>query len=176
MIKFLCFILIVVGVSASRPGVDAPGSDRIVGGTGARKGEFPFQVSLHNNLGNHFCGGAIIASRFILTSAQCVRSATVQNVEAFVGAHTPTDGTKHALDRITKHPNFNWDKRENDIAVLRTATPIIFNDLIQPIALPKAAVEDGRLTLVTGWGRTFVSHFLIQSRSAIRNYSIDCYF
>jgi secreted trypsin-like serine protease len=46
---------------------------KIVGGTEASRGEFPFIVSLrHSAKDRHFCGGAILDRTHILTAAHCV--------------------------------------------------------------------------------------------------------
>ncbi|EDS31864.1 serine-type enodpeptidase, partial [Culex quinquefasciatus] len=43
---------------------------RIVGGSYATLGQFPFQVAVH--YGNGFCGGSLIRSNWVLTAAHCV--------------------------------------------------------------------------------------------------------
>lgn len=152
MWKVIYFLLVAIGTCS----IQAT-ENRIIGGQDATRGQFPFQVSLRQTTGDHFCGGAIIASRFILSSAQCMHDVTIRTVLVFVGAHSRTDGTEYKLDRITTHPNFNWLRKENDIAVLRTDKPMTFNDFVQAIALPTANHGAGHLTIVSGWGRRSVS-------------------
>lgn len=57
--------------------VKIPGT-RIVGGRKAKKGEFPWQVSIASvsSTGSkkHFCGGTILSENTILTAAHCVAS------------------------------------------------------------------------------------------------------
>ena len=43
----------------------------IFGGRNASNGDAPWQVSIRY-LGEHFCGGSIIAKRWIVTSASCI--------------------------------------------------------------------------------------------------------
>uniref|UniRef100_A0A8C0C3H9 Transmembrane protease serine 2 n=1 Tax=Buteo japonicus TaxID=224669 RepID=A0A8C0C3H9_9AVES len=45
--------------------------NRIVGGSGAVLGQWPWQVSLHVQ-GTHVCGGSIITRQWIVTAAHCV--------------------------------------------------------------------------------------------------------
>lgn len=47
--------------------------NRIVGGTSARDGQYPYLVSIRNR-GVHDCGGAIIDEYWILTAAHCLTS------------------------------------------------------------------------------------------------------
>lgn len=61
-----------------KPSMNNSGSDpipnRIVGGTKAEPGEFPYQVRLNirSRRGSSLCGGVIIDQRHILTAAHCM--------------------------------------------------------------------------------------------------------
>lgn len=76
---------------------------------------------------------------------------------AVVGAlRLSSGGVKVELDTITAHKKFDMRIGEAsgiyDVAVIRTAAEIIFTDLIQPIALPKADLPDDRPVVLSGWG------------------------
>lgn len=44
---------------------------RIVGGSEAKEGFAPYQVSIQSE-NSHYCGGAIIHSKFVVTAGHCV--------------------------------------------------------------------------------------------------------
>jgi secreted trypsin-like serine protease len=56
------------GVRSSAVTADA---DKIVGGTAAQVGDWPWQVSLQYR-GDHICGGTLISNQWVLTAAHCV--------------------------------------------------------------------------------------------------------
>lgn len=63
----------------------------------AKEGQFPYQVSLRSKTTRkHYCGGAILNSRFILTAAHCIsRYGTdrgLKNMHAVVGAQRNDKG------------------------------------------------------------------------------------
>uniref|UniRef100_A0A0K8RJ55 Putative serine protease n=1 Tax=Ixodes ricinus TaxID=34613 RepID=A0A0K8RJ55_IXORI len=48
-------------------------SERIVNGTEAKHGDWPWVVGLYNKSSStHFCGGVLISERTVLTAAHCV--------------------------------------------------------------------------------------------------------
>lgn len=155
MFKFAFFFLITVAVATCAVLPNITSDERILGGHDAVKGQFPYQAAIRDFRGEHVCGAVIIAPRFLLTSAARVQYYKVSNIKAFVGASTLTDGTRRKLERIIKHPDFS--ARKNDIAVLQTATPIIFDSQVAAIALPTTSFKAGTKVLVAGWGNIAVS-------------------
>ena len=124
------------------------------------------------------CGGAIISENMILTAAHCVKDRWSEfnsgheyskktAIFVNVGRHTITVKVKSKLI----HPNFfmylhkdlsiNW-VYNNDIALLELSEDLIFNDKIQPIALPDEDFDEATYIdkerskfMVAGWGNGF---------------------
>eukprot|EP00062_Callorhinchus_milii_P001032 gi/632935707/ref/XP_007891039.1/ PREDICTED: coagulation factor IX [Callorhinchus milii] len=135
---------------------------RIVGGTDCEKGQCPWQVLLVNGNGVGFCGGSILNERWVITAAHCF----VPPVEfrVVVGEHNTAifEETEkyHNVENLIKHHKYdsNIDMFENDIALIKLSTPIIFNTFVIPICLPEKRFADDVLLYqvygtVSGWGR-----------------------
>ncbi|XP_017071315.1 uncharacterized protein LOC108107983 [Drosophila eugracilis] len=128
---------------------------KIIGGRAARKGEWPWQVAILNRFKEAFCGGTLIAPRWVLTAAHCVRKVLYVRI----GEHNLNyeDGTEVQL-RVMKsftHPNFDKRTVDSDVALLRlpkavnATTWIGYSCLPQPFqALPKNVD-----CTIIGWGK-----------------------
>uniref|UniRef100_A0A8C3F9V3 Peptidase S1 domain-containing protein n=1 Tax=Chrysemys picta bellii TaxID=8478 RepID=A0A8C3F9V3_CHRPI len=57
------------GLPAIQPAIS--GYARIVNGETAVPGSWPWQVSLQDNTGFHFCGGSLISENWVVTAAHC---------------------------------------------------------------------------------------------------------
>ena len=47
-------------------------STRIVGGTSARHGDWPWQAMLRTSQGYSYCGGTLVAPQWVVTATHCV--------------------------------------------------------------------------------------------------------
>lgn len=130
---------------------------RIFDGSDAVEGQFPYQVSIRSKHDNkHHCGAAILNKRFIITAAHCTKFdyAKPDYVNVVVGAlHRSNGGIKMDVDKITPHKEYDPFSQKNDIAIIRTAKEIEFNDQVQPIPLPTEDIDEGRSLIVSGWGK-----------------------
>ena len=59
---------------------------RIVGGSKAAPGEYPWMVGLERG-GSLFCGGSLISSGWVLTAAHCIQGANVKKLRIVLGDH-----------------------------------------------------------------------------------------
>lgn len=119
----------------------------------------PWQVSLQNQGGlNHFCGGAIISDRWILTTWECIGAGTVNNVFIRVGAtHKYEDGQLYRVEKTISHEYYNPITSDYNYGLIKLRTKLVFNDKVKSIRMPNvddAPVAAGTLCLVSGWSDT----------------------
>ncbi|KAM8795041.1 transmembrane protease serine 9 [Eudromia elegans] len=140
----------------SRPAVQT--ASRIVGGSDAARGEFPWQVSLREN-NEHFCGAAVLTERWLVSAAHCFtefQDPTLWAAHAGTTSLSSADGgaVKRAVARIISHPSYNADTADYDVAVLELKRPLAFSKYIQPVCLPAAGhrFPARKKCLISGWG------------------------
>ncbi|XP_035729189.1 trypsin-1-like [Vespa mandarinia] len=136
---------------------------RIIGGENAVIEEYPFAVSLQNNVTifghdvEHFCGGSIISDTWIITSAQCALSINVREYHIRAGStYYYENGTTYNVERIVVHPAFNYQNYDFDIGLVKLKRKIVFDKFKQPIKLSEKdqVIKNGTEITVVGWGTT----------------------
>lgn len=125
---------------------------RITGGLDAAQGQFPYQASIRNMFGLHFCGGSILNENHILTAASCVVDSNPANIHVVVGSNVASSGTRYNIASISAHADYNRKTHENDIAVIRTTNPIYMSSNVGKVAIADQEILEGPL-LTLGWGR-----------------------
>jgi len=138
--------------------------NRIVGGVKTGVHEFPWQVALVSSSGKRpYCGASIISDRWILTAAHCVDGNTASGSVVVIGEHNyastadTTATERRTIAQVISHPKYNSRTLDNDIALLRLESPIIFksDNLIAPVCMPEAVnLFDDVPATITGWGTT----------------------
>lgn len=130
------------------------GDPRIVGGQQAPDDLFPHQVSLQTRWGDHYCGGSVIDSEWVLTAAHCVDGSRANDIKVEAGITFLSDqGERVDVAEIVVHPGYDAWTQDNDMALLRLASPLS----VAPVALLDASAEadlagPGAMATVSGWG------------------------
>ncbi|KDR20688.1 trypsin-1-like [Zootermopsis nevadensis] len=131
---------------------------RIVGGHDARKGEFPYQISLQQVvliiLRQHICGGSIISPSWVVTAGHCIPE--YGTLEVVAGEHNlnSNEGTEQTV-RVSQaivHPRFEGDVAPYDIALVKLQSPLVFDEHVQPISLPVPDSIPSGNSILSGWG------------------------
>lgn len=157
LFTFILCIFCVTTLSAFSEGNDMKVSLRIVGGSEAEDGQFPYQVTIRDKVSReHYCGGAILNNRFILTAAHCPTNVLLYAVVGVIDQNA--NGTAYDIEEATPYPAFDKTILLHDISVMRTVSVIVFTEFIQPIALPIKDTEKYVPVVVTGWGQISVNN------------------
>lgn len=122
----------------------------------------------------HFCGGAVIHDRFILSAAHCFYrnefhleyskdgSLKLSSLNLTVGEYSiknPSESSEVTLSLkgIHLHPKYDPVKKQNDIALVEISKRIaVVAPSVMPVCLPPADEslwEKGSVATVAGWGK-----------------------
>ncbi|XP_064424674.1 transmembrane protease serine 9 [Latimeria chalumnae] len=134
-------------------------ANRIVGGSNASRGEYPWQASLRYN-GIHYCGASVINERWLVTAAHCfAQSSNEKNWKAYLGtlllSATESSVVKAVVKKIAIHHLYDVEASDYDIAMVELESPLVFNKFIQPLCLPSVlhTFPVGKTCLISGWGK-----------------------
>ncbi|CAM4603009.1 chymotrypsin-like elastase family member 1 isoform X7 [Lepidochelys kempii] len=160
-------------------------SGRVVGGSNAQRGAWPWQISLQYNSGGqwyHTCGGTLVRQNWVMTAAHCVdRSLTFRVVAGEYNLYM-NDGMEQYLSVQSKviHPRWNSNSvaAGYDIALLRLSQSASLNSYVQLAALPSSGqiLPNNNPCYISGWGLTQtngqLAQILQQASLPIVSYSI----
>jgi hypothetical protein len=157
---------------------------RIVGGQEAVPHSWPWLVSLQSD-GHHFCGGTLIDEYHVLTAAHCLQDEDILNGLTIVaGLHTRSNTYAQTIQRkqvarIFNHEYYNDVTNENDIAVIRLASPVKLNSYVNIACLPGRDPSLHENVMLAGWGTTSFGgsppDSLHQANVIIMNYCSNVY-
>nr|ABZ04015.1 serine protease 7 [Costelytra zealandica] len=127
---------------------------RVVGGSDAGIGQYPFIVSLRSSANSHFCGATIINTGNLLTAAHCIVSRSTANTFVVAGTNTlNSGGITYSTSRLMVHGNYNSDTFANDVAVIKLASPLSLSSTVARVGL-NTATTGAVASIIIGWGRT----------------------
>ncbi|XP_015608818.1 trypsin alpha-3 [Cephus cinctus] len=125
---------------------------RIVGGHATTIENHPHQLSLQQ-YNSHICGASVISSKWAVTAGHCV-GGSASNYKLRAGSTTKNGGTAYAVKRIMRHPKYNSNTIDYDIAVIEIEGEFALGKTVKPVKLATAEPTEGRVVSITGWGTT----------------------
>jgi len=155
--------LIEAGSKCGVASVNSERGWRIIGGVDAKKGEFPWQVTIKGPSGSgHNCGGTIINDQWILTAAHCPETSVIvlgdYNMKTKDG-----DEVQIPIAEWIRHPQDRGDfKNGYDVTIIKLAEKLDFEGEhahLAPVCLASDADDNefaapDALCTATGWGYT----------------------
>jgi secreted trypsin-like serine protease len=143
-------------------------TEMIVNGVPAPEGKYPWQVRIYSSMEDQkgFCGGSIIADRWVLTASHCLAkgeqnggpntAVDAEHVVVGYGSIDRTQTIKIPAEKIFVHQGY-LDKGldgKSDVALIKLKQPIA-NPPTITLAVPETdktlQTPDAKVT-VTGWG------------------------
>ncbi|KAM9426799.1 serine protease 27 [Pholidichthys leucotaenia] len=132
--------------------------DRIVGGSAAADGSWPWQVDIQNG-GIHVCGGTLIKEDWIISAAHCFPNPyDVTPYIIYAGRHqlnglNPAESS-HNVRQVVLPAGYEDPHKGKDVALVQLSNPVTWSDRVHPVCLPASGIlfPGGMMCYVTGWG------------------------
>jgi len=168
ILRYLLLSFIVINTAmANEPEKNRVVSPKIIGGINSTIQKWPWMAALvrasETNANGFFCGGALIAERWVLTAAHCVEELNPNDFNVILGqdALNNLQGEILSVSRLVIHPRYDTYSLFNDLALVQLSS----STQIQPLQiLDKESLQNlpGKEAIALGWGDTTANtnHFV----------------
>ena len=107
---------------------------------------------------DHFCGGTVIASRYVVTAAHCVQDKAEFQIFVRVGEHDLRTAGEAEVERTVRvahillHADYSLERHSNDIALLELAEELDLATHTPACLASPGHQAAGNTATVSGWG------------------------
>ncbi|KAJ2741186.1 hypothetical protein GGI20_005360 [Coemansia sp. BCRC 34301] len=165
--KFRVSAVILCSMAAAVSAAPAIGAvERLLGGSNAASGMFPFIVHLYKD-GNPFCGGTLLSKDWVLTAAHCVAdkdSSGSSGAGSFVvgdpssfklgyGSNGGSLDNSVEVESINVNAGFDPVWYTSDIALLKIKSTGDLVSKAKPLGISTASISAGQSVVTAGWGQ-----------------------
>lgn len=165
-LKLILVVLILVQLAVVASSQEVGIQQKIVGGTTASSGDWPWQVALvdsssSSDFSGQFCGGALIASRWVLTAAHCVQDESTgvtkepSDIRLVLGKTTlsSSGGEQLSASQVIPHADFA-STGVDDIALIQISGSSSQTYIDLASSNEASLFAAGEDATITGWGLT----------------------
>ncbi|XP_027701962.1 cationic trypsin-3-like [Vombatus ursinus] len=142
---------LLLGAAAALPLYNED-DDKIIGGYACPKDTARYQVSL--TVKYHICGGTLLSSQWVLSAAHCYDP----HIQVRLGGHNISSREEMEqfipAAKFVLHPDYDDSTIDNDIMLIKLATPVTFDGRVVPMSLPSSCAQDEDNCVISGWGNT----------------------
>ncbi|XP_011295411.2 trypsin alpha-3-like [Musca domestica] len=141
---------------------------RILGGEEITVDKAPYVVQLHHKRDGFFCGGALVAPRYVVTAAHCLEGYQLTDIRVVAGATSLGDeGVQSRVEDGFMPAEYDVDTVDMDVAVLKLAEELR-GGVVKTIGLCSELLEPGNLLQISGWGRVTENGDLSKNLRTVR--------
>ncbi|KAJ3656359.1 hypothetical protein Zmor_015442 [Zophobas morio] len=145
-------------LAVSQPSTQKHIAPRIVGGSDARAGQFPYAAAIYITKPDSttFCGGVLLSNLWVLTAANCIQGATMTRVQLGSTQLSGIDPNRLvvASDNLVFHPLFDPETLDYNLGLIMFRMAIILDDYIKPTSFfPITDLPGSAPVTALGWGQ-----------------------